>query len=254
MWWAPVVDYTAQMVTAWWAWQAAGRPALRAAPGVLRRRGRPRTGAPRAAARPGWRRRGRRPAHLRRALRLRAAGLRRPPPRAGDRRARLRQRRAVRRGADPARATPPRPGRSESPTRTDSCLEACHDRDDRPPHPRPRDPPRARPRPRPEPPRADRPGAADRRGPGAVAPARALVRRAASLRLPLPRQPRRGLADLLDAGQRHRLARPRQLGRSGRGRRGGRDRAQPGHRAAGDRDGGRARARRTPSAATTSTG
>ncbi len=27
-WWAPVVDYTVQMATAWWAWQAAARPGL----------------------------------------------------------------------------------------------------------------------------------------------------------------------------------------------------------------------------------
>lgn len=27
-WWAPVVDYGAQMATSWWAWQVAGRPSL----------------------------------------------------------------------------------------------------------------------------------------------------------------------------------------------------------------------------------
>lgn len=27
-WWAPVVDYSAQMATAWWAWHAAARPGL----------------------------------------------------------------------------------------------------------------------------------------------------------------------------------------------------------------------------------
>ena len=28
VWWAPVVDYTAQMATAWWSWQEAARPLL----------------------------------------------------------------------------------------------------------------------------------------------------------------------------------------------------------------------------------
>ena len=45
-----------------------------------------------------------------------------------------------------------------------------------------------------------------------------LQRRRARLRLAAPRRQRRRLADLLDAGERHRLARPRRLVRRGRGR------------------------------------
>ena len=55
---------------------------------------------------------------------------------------------------------------------------------------------------------------------------------------PAPRHPRRRLAAVLDAAERHRLARPRHLLRSGRGRAGPADRAQPGdrHRQRRDRD------------------
>ena len=80
-WWAPVVDYPAQLQAAWWAWHVAGRGLLPDAAGVLRRRRRagrpcttsaspPRGGAPLR----------RRPRRLRRHLVLRPAGHRRARP------------------------------------------------------------------------------------------------------------------------------------------------------------------------------
>ena len=64
----------------------------------------------------------------------------------------------------------------------------------------------------------------------AAAAAHRLQRRQAALRQPAPGHPRRRLAAVLDAAERHRLARPRHLLRRGRGAAGRADRAQPGGR------------------------
>ena len=84
-------------------------------------------------------------------------------------------------------------------------------------------------RPGPRPGRAGGAGGPRRRPPRGVGPPRRLRRRGAGLRLAAPRQPRRRLAAVLDAGERHRLARPRRLvGRGGGGvRRAGREQPDP---------------------------
>ena len=90
--------------------------------------------------------------------------------------------------------------------------------------------------------------------PAALAAARRVQRRQAALRQPAPGHPRRRLAAVLDAAERHRLARPRHLLRCGGRHPGHADRAQPGDRHAEHRDRDPRRDRRTASGPITSTG
>ena len=95
---------------------------------LLRRRSRTRPGAPGAAAGSRWSTCG----PLIRctfvdALRLRPAGLRRPAPRAGHRRARSRRATTPTPWPSRSRPTPRLTARFATPTRTDSCPEACHE-------------------------------------------------------------------------------------------------------------------------------
>ena len=91
-WWAPVVDYTAQLQAAWWAWHAVGgRDALPHPARGVRRRRRSRSPPPGAPHGAGRRQRRGRPRAVRRHLVVRAASDRRPGAGAGHRRRRTGQ-------------------------------------------------------------------------------------------------------------------------------------------------------------------
>ena len=230
-WWPALTDYVAQMQAAWFAFLHGGRRAPPAPAGAVRddgRRGAAAAGALRRPRRGGAARA--RPAGLLRHLLLRAADAGGDGRRGRPRPARLRLRPARRRRRG-ARARPPAGAAAAQRQPPFACSplarrETSHDRDRA-------DRPAARARP-------DRGGAARRRhrprGPaGALVPPRRARPDPAHLQAAAARRAPRRLAALLVPRPRHRLPRPRPLGRRRRRRRRQRPRGAAGARPPGRR-------------------